>query len=363
MVNLDLGALSEAGRNAYIVNPEETILVTGANGFIGSRVVRTLLSYGFKRVRCFVRPSSNLTSLNKISDSYNNAEIEMVKGNLLSPEGCRSATKDVSVIFHLAAGIEKTFPGCFLNSVVTTRNLLNATLQGANIKRFLNVSSFAVYSNWNIPRGGLLDETCEVENHLVERFEAYTFAKARQDEIVVEYSKRHNIPYVIVRPGVVYGPGKSKITGRVGIDTFGFFIHLGGTNKIPFTYVDNCADAIVLAGIKKDVDGKIFNIVDDNLPRSKDFLKMYQKEVKHFRSIYIPYRVFYFLCYIWEKYSKWSEWQLPPVFNRRRCATDWKGNRYSNQKLKDLLGWKPRVSFEEGLKRFFDYMKTTGVRK
>ncbi len=361
MENLDIEALSDTGRNGYIVNPEETMLVTGANGFIGSRVVRTLLSYGFKRVRCFVRPSSNLTSLNKISDSYNNAEIEMIKGNLLSAEDCGRATKDVSVILHLAAGIEKTFPGSFLNSVVTTRNLLNSTLQGANIKRFLNVSSFAVYSNWNIPRGGLLDETCEVENHLVERFEPYTLAKARQDEIVVEYSKKHKIPYVIVRPGVVYGPGKRGLTGRVGIDTFGIFLHLGGSNRIPLTYVDNCAEAMVLAGITKDVDGEVFNIVDDDLPTSRRFLKMYKKNVRNFSSIFIPYRLFYFLSYLWERHSKWSEGQLPPAFNRRKSAIFSKGNRYSNEKLKNLLGWKPRVPFSEASKRYFQYCRKTGV--
>ena len=56
---------------------------------------------------------------------------------------------------------------------------------------------------------------------------------------------------MIVRPGYVYGQGKSAITGRVGIGSFGIFLHLGGGNRIPLTYVENCADAIVLAGLKK----------------------------------------------------------------------------------------------------------------
>ena len=46
---------------AWIVDPGQPVLVTGANGFIGTRVVKTLLDYGFRRVRCFVRPSSNIS--------------------------------------------------------------------------------------------------------------------------------------------------------------------------------------------------------------------------------------------------------------------------------------------------------------
>ena len=51
----------------------------------------------------------------------------------------------------------------------------------------------------------------------------------------------------------------------------------------------------------------------------------------------------YVLCCLWEKYSKWSKNQLPPVFNRRCCAAQWKKMRYSNQKLKDRLRWKPEI--------------------
>jgi nucleoside-diphosphate-sugar epimerase len=105
--------------NDYIVNFDDLILVTGANGFIGSRVVKTLLEYGFTNLRCFVRPSSNLTALEKTINSFKNSEIDIIKGNLLSREDCIKAAEGVSVIYHLAAGIEKSFPGSFMNSVVT----------------------------------------------------------------------------------------------------------------------------------------------------------------------------------------------------------------------------------------------------
>jgi nucleoside-diphosphate-sugar epimerase len=349
-------------RDDYLIGRDETILITGANGFIGKRVARTLLSLGFNRMRCLTRPTSNSGSLEAMVKEFRSANVEIVKGNLLSRETCKVAADGVSVIYHLAAGVEKSFPGCFLNSAVTTRNLLDAVIEEQKLKRFVNISSLAVYSNKKIRRGGLLDETCEIETNLVERHDPYAYGKAKQDEIVIEYGKSMNLPYVIVRPTVVFGPGKAKIPGRVGIDTFGVFLHLGLNNRMPLTYVDNCAEAIVLAGLRKGIDKEVFNIVDDDLPSSHEFLRMYKKQVKTFMSIPIPYPTFYFFNYLWEKYSKWSEGQLPPAFNRMTCAAYFKGNTYSNQKAKELLGWKPIVSMSEGLEKYFAYVRE-GINK
>lgn len=341
----------------HIIGCDTRILVTGANGFIGTRVVETLLQYGFRNVCCFARPSGNLATLEKIIQTGHEANVEIVKGNLLSRDDCRKATENAALIFHLAAGIDKSYSGAYMNSVVTTRNLLEATLADGNIKRFVNVSSFAVYSGMSIGQGKLLDETCEVERHPEDRGDSYCYAKVKQDELFLDYCRKHSIPYVIVRPGAVYGPGKNAITGRVGIGTFGIFLHLGGNNTIPLSYVDNCAEAIVLAGLRKDVDGEVFNIVDDDLPTSRKFLEMYKKNVGHFKSIYVPRYGSYLASLLWEKYSVWSEGQLPLAFNRNRWASVWKGHRYSNQKLKERLGWKPKVPFDEAMKRYFDYIK------
>jgi nucleoside-diphosphate-sugar epimerase len=121
--------------------------------------------------------------------------------------------------------------------------------------------------------------------------------------------------------------------------------------------VDNCAEAIVLAGVREDVDGEIFNVVDDNLPTSRQFLKLYKKNVADFKSIYIPKPLSHLLCSLWEKYSKWSKGQLPPTFNRSRWSAEWKGNRYSNAKLKRLLGWEPNIPIDEAMRRYFKYQK------
>jgi nucleoside-diphosphate-sugar epimerase len=352
-----------AVQNRYIIRPDECVLVTGANGFVGSRVVRTLLSYGFKQIRCLTRPTSKSGNLEAIANEFGGTSVDVISGNLLSPDDCRRAAKDVSVVYHLAAGVEKSFPGCFLNSVVTTRNLLEALIKERVLKRFVNVSSIAVYTNENIPRGGLLDESCDVDTKFVERFEPYTYGKAKQDEIVLEYAEKYSLPYVIVRPSVVFGPGKAKITDRIGTSTFGVFLHLGLNNRIPFTYVDNCAEAVVLAGLREGIEGEVFNIVDDDLPRSREFLSLYKQKVRRFASIPVPYLAWLGFCTVWERYSKWSEGQLPPVFNSRGCAVYWKGNRYSNRKAKELLGWHPRVPIKEALERYLSYMREVEISR
>lgn len=354
--------MDQKENSSYIIEKEDLVLVTGAAGFIGSRVVERLLKLGFNNLRCFVRPSSTakLQSLDKRIHGL--SHVELVHGNLLSREDCVRATRNVGVILHLAAGRgEKSYPDALLNSVVTTRNLLEAAISDGSLRRFVSISSFAVYSNRSKPRRRLLDESCPVEERPQLRGDAYTFAKVKQDEMVVEYGNKFNVPYVIIRPGHVYGPGNEAISARVGVDTFGTFLHLGGSNPIPFTYVDNCADAIVLAGLKPGVDGEVFNVVDDNLPSSRQFLGLYKKNVGSFKSLYLPHLISYMFCWLWEEFSTWSHGQIPPVFNRRRWHTFWKKSRYSNRKLKERLGWTPRVSMTEGFRRYFEACRERGA--
>ena len=342
----------------YIASPGDRILVTGSNGFIGSKVVEKLLEYGFANLRCFVRPSSHLPRLKEALDRLPaGRNVELVIGDLLSRDDCRKATEGISIIYHLAAGMEKSFAGAFMNSALATRNLMDSFLQFGGAKRFVNISSFAVYSNLGLRRGALLDENCPLEDAPQKRFDAYGFGKLKQEELVREYGEKYKLPYVILRPGYVFGPGKTELNGRVGINTFGFFIQVDGSHLLPLTFVDNCAEAIVLAGIKPGVHGEIFNVVDDELLTGDQFLRAYRK-MKSFHFVRMPYFLARAMCFLWEKYSKWSKGQLPPVFNRRRCAAEWKGNRYTNQKLHDRLGWKPRVNMRDAMASFLSQFES-----
>ncbi len=337
-----------------IIANDEWILVTGATGFIGSKLVEVLLNFGFRNIRCLSRSSERAGWLRALANRWRDrAQVEILVGNLLSRRDCTFISDGAAVIYHLAAARgEKSFPDAYMNSVVTTRNLLDAALETSCLRRFVSVSSFAVYTNEG---GDVLDESSPIEDNPALRGDAYCFAKSKQEAIVREYGIRFALPYVIVRPGHVYGPGNHAITGRVGINTFGIFLHLGGTNPVPLTYVDNCAKAVALAGLKKlERTQEVFNIVDDNLPSSATFLQEYKRNVKAFRSLYIPTFMSYILCSLWEKYSRWSEAQVEPLFNRKRWRATWKPTKYSNNKLKERLGWSPSVSTADGLRLYFE---------
>jgi nucleoside-diphosphate-sugar epimerase len=345
----------------HIASPSDYILITGSNGFIGSKVVEILLEYGFVNLRCLVRSSNRLSRLQNVLSRLEAAKnVELITGDLLSPDDCRKAAEGVSIIYHLAAGMEKSFAGTFMNSALATRNLMDAFRRYGRPRRFVNVSSFAVYSNFSLKRDTLLDETCPLEDAPQKRYDAYGFGKLKQEELVKEYGEKYQLPYVILRPGYVFGPGKTELNGRVAINTFGFFIQVDGSHLLPLTFVDNCAEAIVLAGLKRGLEGQIFNVVDDDLPTARQFLRAYKERVGSLRSVRIPYSLAYALCVLWEEYSKRSLGQLPPVFNRRRCAAEWKGNRYSNQKLKERLDWQPRVSMKDAMSSFLGQFGKSG---
>jgi FlaA1/EpsC-like NDP-sugar epimerase len=67
MAEVNANDSADPGRGSFIIDPNETVLVTGANGYVGSAVVRTLLSYGFKRIRCLTRSTSNSKTIDSIA--------------------------------------------------------------------------------------------------------------------------------------------------------------------------------------------------------------------------------------------------------------------------------------------------------
>jgi nucleoside-diphosphate-sugar epimerase len=120
--------------------------------------------------------------------------------------------------------------------------------------------------------------------------------------------------------------------------------------------VDNCARAIVMAGLADGAEGEVFNVVDDDLPSSTALVRLVKRRLGRFFSLRVPYPLFYLFCCGWERYARWSQEQVPPVFNARMCAAYHKGNRYSNEKLKRVVGWSPTVTMDDALTRYFEFM-------
>jgi nucleoside-diphosphate-sugar epimerase len=255
------------------------------------------------------------------------------------------------VIYHLAAGFDKSLDQVLRNSAHATQTLLEAFTTHGSPRRFILVSSFAVYSNMRLKRGALLDEESPLEAQPAKRADAYAIGKLKQEEIVRDFGKTRGVPYVILRPGTVFGPGKRDLTGRIGIRIGGVFLHVGGSNQLPLTYVDNCADAIALAGMRPGIDGETFNVVDDELMTSRQFLHAYRQRVGGPLTLPLPYFAAYSLCTLCELCAVCIK-RLPARYNRRHCAAEWKGNQFSNRKLRTHLGWTPRVPMGEALDAF-----------
>jgi nucleoside-diphosphate-sugar epimerase len=106
--------------------------------------------------------------------------------------------------------------------------------------------------------------------------------------------------------------------------------------------------------LRPGIDGEVFNVVDSDLPTSRQFLRLFKKNVRRFKSIYVPHFASYLMCFFWERYSAWSHEQLPPAFNRKRWNAYWRKTRYSNAKLRNQLGWSPRVPSAEAFRRYFE---------
>src|ERR1019366_8741523 len=127
--------------NEEFIGKDDLILVTGAAGFVGMRVVHNLLNKGYRRIRCLARPSSNAAEIVNLIESGLFPGLHIYRGNLLSRDDCQMMVKDATALIHLAAGRgEKSVPDAFMNSVVTTRNLLDACRDRGCVRRFVHIS-------------------------------------------------------------------------------------------------------------------------------------------------------------------------------------------------------------------------------
>lgn len=326
------------------------VLLTGSAGFLGRRIARSLLAAGVTDLRLHVRRISDPGGVDALRREYPDAHIEQLPANLLHRDALVPLLSGVDVLVHAAAGMRGSAADMFANTVVGTRNLLDAVVANG-VRRVVMVSSFAVYRTVDLPSGAAHDETVPLETVGIEKG-AYAHAKTRQEHLLANYRREHGFETVLLRPGVIYGPGGGAFSTRVGIRAMGLFVSLGGRAVLPLTYVDNCADAVASA-VLHGVDGAAYNVVDDDLPSCRQYLARYRREVARMRVVPLPYPAFLVASKALVGYHRWSKGQLPAVFTPYVVRSMYRRFRYPNDALK-ALGWQPRVPTDIGLQRTFD---------
>lgn len=320
-------------------------IVTGGTGFLGRRLVRHLAADGAS-VTCLVRPGSDTAALKEIVGEKLWPSITLETVRLDDVERCASILQHADAVYHVAAGLSGSTSALFLNTVVATRSFIEAATK-AEVRRFVLVSSMGVYGTANLKNGTTIDENCPVDPHPEQR-DPYTFSKIKQEEIAWQAFEKTKLPLVVVRPGVIYGPGRGALSGRVGLKFGNLLLRMGGRQPMPYIYVENCATAIMNAGITPGIEGQVFNILDDEQPCGIDVLREYKSAGQRVKSVIIPRWTIGSICGVYEWYSRFSLGQLPPVLTKYKAHSMWKPLQYTNQKAKDRLDWRPLYSFEEG---------------
>ena len=322
-------------------------LLTGATGFLGRRVLRQLVAEGVE-VRCAVRASSCLDGINELKAKHGD-QIETVMMNLANEDECHKAASGCDVVLHLAAALSGCASGLFQNTVVPTRELVRVSSE-AGVKRFVLVSSLGVYGPQKLRRNSLLDESCPIDEapHLRD---AYTYSKIVQEEVAWQAARENDLSLVVVRPGVIFGDERGILSHRIGLHLGGRLLRMGGRQRIPFVYVENCASGVVLAGLAENVEGQVFNLVDDELPTGRQVIRRYRQSGRKLRVLGVPQFAIGWLARFNEKYSRRTEGQIPEVLSHHRVQAMWKPLRYSNEKARRMLGWSPAVDLNTAFER------------
>jgi nucleoside-diphosphate-sugar epimerase len=330
------------------------ILVTGASGFLGSALVERLLVHGEREIRCLVRDGTSGPKLSDLAGRFRDASLEIIRGDLSSKDDVETALEDVACVYHLAAAMKGSAADIFLNTVVASKNLLDALGPVGRIRVILT-SSFGVYGTAALAHGAVLNENTALEREPARR-DLYSHAKLRQELLFREYQERYGFPLVVVRPGVIYGRGSTGMSNRVGISVFGWFLHMGRDNVLPLTHVVNCAEALVVAARNGESNGDAYNVVDDDVPTAREFLRLYRQRVERIRYVSLPYPMTRALSTLVERYSRQSRGQLPAVLTPYKSACLWGGTLFDNGKLK-AIGWKQVIATTEGLEAFFLWLQ------
>jgi len=322
-------------------------LVTGANGFTGSYLVKNLLGKNYT-VRALVRKTSNL-------DLLKDLDVEYVYADLAKDEISKDIMKDVDVVYHVGAafrteGVPKSY---FWDvNVEGTRKLLEAAKE-ANVKKFVHCSTVGVQGDIKNPPAK--------ETHPYNPGDYYQESKLDGEKLALKFFKEKGLKGTVVRPVGIYGPGDTRFLKLFKFINNGKFRMIGSGNVLyHLTFVEDLVEGFVLAGEKEEANNEIFTIGGNSYLTLSELVekiaKILDKPVPKSSIPVWPVWIAGALCELVCKPLGIS----PPIF-RRRIDFFIKDRAFDISKAKNILGYNPKVDLDEGLKRTADWYKANNL--
>ena len=225
------------------------VLVTGATGYIGRRLVTHLLERG-DEVRALVRPGDDPAPV---------AGARVTVGDVTDGEAVHEAARGARVVYHLAAkvgdwGEESEF---WSINVDGTRSVLDAAERG-ECERVVMVSSIVVYGA-QLRRG-----VCDEDQPCQRGVGPYGRSKVASEQLALSYHEAGRVPVAVVRPGNVYGP-RAPLWVDTIVDLLRarrLYVVDNGNGDAALAYVDHVVDVITRAGESSAAAGRVYNEID-----------------------------------------------------------------------------------------------------
>ena len=315
------------------------ILITGATGFIGRHLV-SALSKGEHSLRCLVRKSSNI-------DCLRNTNVDIFYGDLLEKDSISQALEKVDLIYHLAGeAYSRHKEDYYKGNVVATRNLLEACDE-KDPRRIIFLSSTAVYKP--ITTKTLLTEESECEP-----ISFYGKTKLDAEDLL----KRHNIPWVVVRAPVIYGPHQPSVLNQFFLDAFNkrkIYIVGKGDNPRSYCFIGNLVDGLMLLGSKPVINGETY-IFSDNSPYTFDEIITMMSVVigQEIKVVHLPNILGNISWQIYNLMGELFNLYFVELFAIRTMQLHWE---YDITKAKKEIGYNPSMTLEAGIKNTIDWIR------
>ena len=311
-------------------------LVTGAAGFVGAALSRRLAASGVE-VRALVRDSARAPRLE-------GAPITQVQGDLTDAATLVPAAAGVDTIFHCAAlvtGDPRPVADFEAVNVQGTRDLLAAAIAAGTVRRFVQVSSVAVYGH-HAQRGVVTREGDPVHPETT-----YGVTKLAAEMAVLQANAR-GLETVIARPMWVFGPGAPGVERLFELVARGRMVTIGGArNAIQPIAVEDLVEGLIACATAPGVGGEVFHLAGPRAMTTREFCAGIANALgvaAPRRDIPLPVaRVLAWGC---ERFYPRALGK--PPLNREKLGIFVNEHAYAIDKARERLGWTPRVAFGEG---------------